>query len=200
MTKQISNNSISLMQCFDDIFDTVEKACSSITTNNSTTIANCSISSGDNLILGSYNYYPYDTDSWRVPLTRRWNDFSYIWTIPTIKYEIETPTYPVSNYSIMKDGTSVIEIAVSGFYSDEITVKREGLKIIVEGKKVSKDEVERKYIYKHIGERDFTLEYTGSEKWDYDKLSVKLNNGILKIEIPIKEECKPVNRVYEIGK
>ena len=93
----------------------------------------------------------------------------------------------------------MIEIAVSGFESDEITVKREDLKIIVEGKKKEKEIDDRKYIYKHIAERDFVLEYTGSDKWDYDKLSPKISKGILSIFIPIKDDCKPVNRTYKIA-
>lgn len=192
MSKSNSNTFISLMQVFDDICE------NSI----SKTVSGSSyVSNGTLDVVGNYNFSPYTADYITKPFDsfgRRWYDFNYWWNTPTITYKIETPSYPVSNYSVTKEGTSIIEIAVSGFNADEITVKREDLKIIVEGKKADSKKDDRKYIYKNIGERDFTLEYIGSEKWDYDKLSVKLNAGILEIRIPIKEECKPVNKVYKI--
>jgi HSP20 family molecular chaperone IbpA len=180
MNNKNSNNLISLMQCFDDICENAVKSTTEVT------------GSWDSAALttGGIHYYPY-TD-WVY-------DFNYLWTNP-ITYKIETPSYPVSNYSVTKSGTSIVEIAVSGFNADEITVKREDLKIIVEGKKKEDEEInERKYMYKHIGERDFSLSYVGSEKWDFDNLKVSLKNGILRIDIPILEECKPVNKTYKIS-
>jgi HSP20 family molecular chaperone IbpA len=191
MTNKNTTTLISLMNAFDDI---CEKALKPSIVPTSTFLSDSTISTGNTIttgdtIYGSYQYSPSD-----------WYDWNYWWSTPSITYKIETPSYPVSNYSVKKDGTSVIEIAVSGFDSEEITVKREDLKIIVIGeKKEGKGVGDRKYIYKHIGERDFELSYCGSEKWDYDKLNVKLSKGILSIEIPIKEECKPINKTYKIS-
>jgi HSP20 family molecular chaperone IbpA len=180
MNNKNSNNLISLMQCFDDICENAVKSTTEITSSLNSAV----------MTTGGTYFYPYS--DWIY-------DFNYLWTNP-ITYKIETPSYPVSNYSVTKEGTSVIEIAVSGFNADEITVKRDDLKIIVEGKKTEDEENnERKYMYKHIGERDFSLSYVGSDKWDYDKLTVKLKNGILRIDIPIKDECKPINKTYKIS-
>jgi len=181
-----NSNLISLMQCFDDICEDAIK----IVDSSFNTSANCFI---PNNTTGGNNFYP----------SRNWYDFEYWWTKPitTTTYLVDTPSYPVSNFSVMRDGTSVIEVAISGFESDEVTVKREDLKIIVEGKKKNQNkEDDRKYIYKQIAERNFSIDFLGSDKWDYDKLKAKIKNGVLKIEVPMKEECKPVNRVYEISK
>jgi HSP20 family molecular chaperone IbpA len=181
MNNKNFSNTISLFQAFDDICD---KALTSYT-NNSTGTSNIKTYVGD--VIDIYKDWHYD--------------FGWIWTQPNyvFDYKIETLTYPVSNSSILDDGTSVLEIAVSGFSSDEITVKREDLKIIVEGKKQKEEETKKKkYLYKQIAERDFTMEFIGSDKWDFNNLKVLLKNGILRIEVPILESCKPVNKIYKI--
>jgi HSP20 family molecular chaperone IbpA len=172
------------MQTFDDICYNALKVVSN------------SANSTFNDVLSTDPFYDYSYGK------RNNFDWTWWWTQPSlITYRIETPSYPVSNYSVTDEGTSIIEIAVSGFNEDEITVKREDLKIIIEGKKVKKDEkIKKEYVYKNIAERDFELSYVGSEKWDYNKLNVSLNNGILKIVIPLKEECKPINQTYKINK
>jgi HSP20 family molecular chaperone IbpA len=185
MSNKNSKNLISLMSVFDDICDVcINNTPSSISSDCS---SNYSTSTDDTLMIGKYNYYP--------------QDFSYLWGLPyyTFDYKVDTPSYPVSNFSVLEDGTSIIEIAVSGFKSSEISVKREDLKIVVVGKKEGREKNDsRKYIYKNIGERDFTLDFQGSSKWDYDKLEATIKNGILSIHIPMKEECKPINTIYPI--
>ena len=109
------------------------------------------------------------------------------------------PKYPVSNFSIDKDGTSTIEIACSGFDLDELEVTREDLKIIVKGKRKDKEEKEdSKYLYKNIACRDFEISYDGSERWNFDDLDISLKKGILTIKIPLLEEYKPVRQSYKI--
>lgn len=179
MNNKNSSNTISLMQAFDDI---CEKAL---------TFSSNDTSTGLETYIGDVFYEPYK--NWRY-------DFGYIWSTPNyiFNYNIETSTYPKTNSAILEDGTSVLEIAASGFSSDEITVRREDLKIIVEGKKEKDTKEEKKYLYKQIAERNFSVEFIGSEKWDYDKLSVNLKNGILTITIPILESCKTMNKTYKI--
>jgi HSP20 family protein len=176
-----------LFQAFDDIVDTASKMFDSISvnSNNSSYVT----TDGTFWIGDPIDFTPY----------RRWND--WIWNYPsyTFNYKINTPSYPVSNFGIDKDGNSIIEIAVSGFDKDEISVRREDLKIIVEGKKKDKkEEKDIKYVYKHIAEREFLLEFDGSSKWDYEKLDVKIKNGILKIVIPVLEQHKPSYKQYQI--
>lgn len=183
------NSSISLYTVFDDIFDTASKMFETLSYNSSSN--NLLSATGGTFWIGD----PIDFTQYR-----RWND--WVWNYPnyTFNYKIETPSYPVSNFGIDKDGNSIIEIAISGFDKDEVSVRREDLKIIVEGKKKEKkEEKDTKYVYKHIAERDFILEFDGSSKWNYEKLDAKIKNGILKIVIPVLEEHKPSYKKYQIA-
>ena len=100
------------------------------------------------------------------------------------------PKYPVSNYSIDEKGNSIIEIAITGFSEDEISIQKIESKIIVKGKK-DKIESTKKYLYKNIACRTFELEFEGADSWDYSKIDASIDKGILTIIIPVKEECKP---------
>ena len=113
---------------------------------------------------------------------------------------MSVPSYPVSNFSLDESGTTIVDIAVSGFSDNEITIKRDGLKLIVEGKREEKEKEKRKYFYKNIAERNFKLEYQGSDKWDFDKLEARMKKGILTIEVPLKEEHKPIRQEFTIKK
>lgn len=178
MSNKNFSNVVSLSQAFDDICDQTLKAVSNLTT------------------IGDYT----TTGIYYSPSYPNW-DFSWIWSTPnySFDYSLSLPSYPVSNVGIDSEGTTIIELAVSGFDSKEIEVKREDLKIIVEGKREKKEEEKKvKYFEQHIAKRDFSVSFLGSEKWDFDNLSVSLKNGILRIEIPILESCKPINKTYKI--
>jgi len=172
-----SSNSISLNSVFNDVVDSIYTL---TTTDYKVNTANKYL----------YSDYPTIRDNY-------WH------LIESFTYpSIITPTYPVSDYYVDENLTSTISIAVTGFSDDEISVRREDLKLIVEGKKSEKkDEKEkRKYFYKNIAERDFKVEYQGSDKWDFEKLEAKMSKGILTVIIPVKEECKPVKQSYTIKK
>ncbi len=127
----------------------------------------------------------------------------YLWkTIETYTFpEIETPTYPVSDFYMDEDGSAIIEIACTGFGEDEIKIQREDLTLIITAKKQKKEEEKRKKCFsKKIGQRDFTLKYQCSDKMDFDKLEAKLSKGILSIIIPLKDECKPIVQEFKLKK
>jgi HSP20 family molecular chaperone IbpA len=147
------------------------------------------ITTGDNTTYtittaGDYYYTPYKVWDYKDTF---WIDlWNHDFTIPSV------PSYPVSNYSILKDGSSLIEIAVSGFDEDEILIEKVESKIIVKGKKEKKEEKVKKYLYKNIASRDFELEFQGSDSWDYSKIEAEIDKGILSIRIPLKEDFKPL--------
>jgi HSP20 family protein len=167
------------MGVFNDVIDTI---------NAITTTANTSSKVPSNSYGYDYIYYPLKDNFWRVV-----EEF----TVPTISI----PPYPVSNYAVDENLASIIQMAVTGFSEDEISIRREDLKLIVEGKKSEeREEDKKKYFYRNIAERNFKVSYQGSEKWNFDKLEAKIKNGILTITIPMREECKPVKQTYEINK
>lgn len=111
----------------------------------------------------------------------------------------DVPKYPVSNYWVDEHGTTMVEMAVTGFAKEEIKVRSEDLRIIIEGTKTTEEEDnKRKYFHRNIAERDFKVNIRCSEKQDIANMKVSLKNGKLSIAIPLKEEAKPVKREFEI--
>lgn len=180
MSKQNYSGSVSLMGVFNDVIDTI---------NTITTASTSKGSVSSNNYGYDYIYYPLKDNFWRVV-----EEFTYA--------PIYAPSHPVSNYAVDENLNSIISIAVTGFNDDEIFIKREDLKLIVEGKKSKDREVEdkKRYFYRNIAERDFTVSYQGSNRWDFDKLEATIENGVLDIIIPMKEECKPIKQSYSIKK
>ncbi len=166
-------NSISLFNVLDGFVDSCSTDNYTVTT------------TGGNTSIGYY-YTTYPQRDW-TDININLFDWSK-WEIP----KVETPKYPVSNYYIQKDGTSVIEIACSGFSKDELKIERIGDKLTVIGEKYSTEkENEKKYSYRNIAQRDFKLSYKCSDKMDLDNIDISLDLGILKIVIPMKENEKP---------
>jgi len=106
-------------------------------------------------------------------------------------------TYPVSNYFIKEDGTSVLEIACTGFKKEDIDISIDENLLVITGKSTRKQEGV-KYVYKNIGEREFTFKSRLSYKHDTEKMNCKLENGLLIVEIPLKEEMKQIKKKIEI--
>jgi HSP20 family molecular chaperone IbpA len=172
-------------------------------------IGNCTITttSGASTTVGStvgyYNNIPFYGYNTILPFIYQpiiWVDALKDFTPSCSKKDI--PSYPVSNYFITNDGDHVVEIAVSGFSKEEITVERKDLSIFVKGMREAppedKKEKPSKYFYRNLACRDFELEFKFYESCDFDKLEVSMDKGILTIKIPLKEEFQPVRKKYEI--
>lgn len=178
-SKKDSLNSIFLNNVVDSIFDAFTTTAGTI----------YSISNS------SYTVDPPNTYYYDYPKSYFWK-FIEDYPCPTIS----APSFPVSDFSLDENGSTLIEIAVSGFSEKEISIKRNDLKLIVEGNRKDKeDEVKRKYFYRNIAKRDFKLSFQGSDKWDFDKLEARMGEGILSIEIPLKEEYKPIKQEFKIN-
>lgn len=164
-----SNNQIYLNQ----IFDSVTKFLGDVVTTSAATYT-----VGDTL--ASRWMWADDSNLWIDFMDR---DFS----VPC-----QIPTYPVSNYSVLKDGSSLIEIAVTGFAEEELSIEKIGSKIIVHGRSKKQKDSQQKYMYKHIACRDFDLEFQGADSWDYSQIEAEIDKGILSIKIPLTAESKPL--------
>lgn len=123
----------------------------------------------------------------------------------TIWDEIEIPkfecsvSYPVFNCYITEDGTCVLEIACTGFSKDELSINRENNIVTVEGKKKEGvGENEAKYLFRKLAKRDFQVSYELSNKLDFDSIKIKLENGLLEIKVPLKENEKPIKKELKI--
>lgn len=91
--------------------------------------------------------------------------------------------YPPYNIIKTGDNSYTVEIAVSGFTTDEITVEVDQDQLIVSGRK-SEQETESAYLHRGLAYRDFERRYTLAEHMEVIKAETK--NGLLMIEIERK--------------
>jgi len=103
---------------------------------------------------------------------------------------IKSPTYPP--YSIYKETENIyfIDIAVSGFGKDDITIENKGGELLVTGV-YKKPEIEKKYLHRGISTRNFCHSFKLAENTLVKGAS--LNDGILSIKLEniIPEEKLP---------
>lgn len=113
------------------------------------------------------------------------------------KFESYFPSYPVSNNYITEDGTSVIEVAIPGMSKKDIEIKVEGDTLYISGE--NKNE-EKKGIYLHrkLARRKFDISFKCSSKQNLDKIEASIEDGLLVIQIPLREESKPKARQISI--
>jgi HSP20 family molecular chaperone IbpA len=107
------------------------------------------------------------------------------------------PNYPVCNDGLLKDGTFFSEIAVTGFKKENIKIEIEGQQIFIKVKS-DKEEDNRKYSHRGLSKRSFEFGYKLSDQLDIDKIKTHLENGLLTIEIPLKESAIPKKRTIEL--
>lgn len=94
--------------------------------------------------------------------------------------------YPPDNVMEV-EGEYIIQLAVSGFTKDDIEIERLNNKLVIKGNKQEEEEIEEvNYICRNIAQRSFVKTYRVSN--DYDDIQVKLNNGMLYINMRKTEE------------
>jgi HSP20 family protein len=107
-------------------------------------------------------------------------------------------SFPPCDVSIDSENNLKFEMSVAGYLEDEVDVKLEDDKLILTLEKVEKEEKEEdkkwKLIQRGIKQaRSQTVYSVPSSKYDTSKVSASLKDGILTIEIPAREETKPVS-------
>lgn len=119
----------------------------------------------------------------------------------------EALTYPTDiydKYAGDKKIATVVEIAAAGFKKDEckVSVKDDilTLKLVKQDNKNPNDGegITRKYHAKKIAYRTATFSWTLAQNVDKEKISVKYEDGVLKIELPIIQPDEPKEKVIEI--
>lgn len=84
-------------------------------------------------------------------------------------------------YNVIKTGenTYSIEIAVSGFSKEEVTVEVDQDQLVVKGKRVREDDAGYEYLHRGLAARDFTRSWTLADHMEVEQGSIK--NGILTV-------------------
>lgn len=98
--------------------------------------------------------------------------------------------YPPYNIIKHDDNTYELEVAVTGFAPDEVTVEIDQNQLVVKGER-GREAEPANYIHKGLASRDFTRSWTLAEHMEVGEGRIK--NGVLTIELKrvIPESLKP---------
>jgi HSP20 family protein len=99
---------------------------------------------------------------------------------------------------VEKAGAYHIELAAPGMDKADFNVKLDGKILTISSEKTAEKKLEdEKMIRKEFSYKSFKRSFTVDEKIDGTNISAKYENGILKLELPKKEEVK--NSAKEIS-
>jgi molecular chaperone IbpA len=99
--------------------------------------------------------------------------------------------YPPYNIVKHNEDTYEIEIAVTGFAKDEVTVEIDQSQLIVKGVRSKDSDVTAEFLHRGLAFRDFTRSWTLAEHMEVGEGTIK--NGVLTIELKriVPESLKP---------
>lgn len=100
-------------------------------------------------------------------------------------------SYPPYNIIKHNEDSYQIEVAVTGFEKDDITVEIDQNNLVVKGSRKEVELSKPTYLHKGLATRDFTRMWTLGEHIETGE--VKMKNGVLSIELKrvIPEALKP---------
>ena len=90
-------------------------------------------------------------------------------------------TYPPYNVIKHDEDTYEIEVAVTGFSKDEVTVEIDQNQLVVKGQRKEVEMTEPTYLHRGLASRDFTRSWTLAEHMEVKEGKIK--NGVLTIEL-----------------
>jgi len=83
------------------------------------------------------------------------------------------------------------EVACTGLTKEDVLISVEGDLLKISYKKPETDTDYSGYIYHGLSKKSFDLGYKISPKFNLSKINAEMENGLLKLHIPISEESKP---------
>lgn len=83
------------------------------------------------------------------------------------------------------------DIACTGLDKKDINIDIEGNLLKIKYNKTSKEADYSGYIHKGLSQKSFNLGYQIAPKYQLDKTEAEMENGLLRIFIPISEKEKP---------
>ncbi len=104
--------------------------------------------------------------------------------------------YPPYNVVKKDENNYEIEVAVTGFLPEEITVEIDQNQLIVKGERKRDEDADVQYLHRGLATRDFTRSWTLAEHMEVGTGTIK--NGVLRIALQrvVPEALKP--RVLKI--
>jgi len=117
-------------------------------------------------------------------------------TVSDFRTNIDTKiNHPVD--IILKDESLVFEIAAVGLCKEDINLSSEDgttLKVSYSKPNIDTNDSDLDagtYIHKGIAKRSFDLGWKISPKFDLSKITAKMENGLLTLEVPVAPDSKP---------
>jgi molecular chaperone IbpA len=100
-------------------------------------------------------------------------------------------SYPPYNILKHDENNYEIEVAVTGFLPEEISVEIDQNQLIVKGQRSREETVDAKYLHRGLAARDFTRTWTLAEHMEVGEGRIK--NGVLTVELKrvVPESLKP---------
>jgi molecular chaperone IbpA len=104
--------------------------------------------------------------------------------------------YPPYNIIKKDENNYELEVAVTGFAPEEVTVEIDQNQLIVKGERKREDDADTQYLHRGLATRDFSRVWTLAEHMEVDAGTIK--NGVLRIALErvVPEALKP--RVLKI--
>ena len=102
-----------------------------------------------------------------------------------------TTGYPLTDIYKEEDGSQVIEMALAGFSKEDILINTEANKITIsaDGSKIKGQLAENR---RRIAKRAFKKSFVDYHNTlDFGSSNATFENGLLRIQIPLREEVKP---------
>jgi HSP20 family protein len=126
-----------------------------------------------------------DMDAFDILFKNFFNNESFF--APVIDTRIGHPV------DIFEDESGLhFEIAGTGLTKEDINISVEGDILKISYKKEDTDEPERKFFHRGITRKSFDLGYRiPLSKYDLSTAEAEMENGLLRIDIPIAEQAKP---------
>ena len=105
-------------------------------------------------------------------------------------------SYPPYNILKHSEDSYEIEVAVTGFAPEDITVEIDQNQLIVKGQRTKDEDSETQYLHRGLATRDFTRSWTLAEHMEVGEGRIK--NGVLTVALTrqVPEALKP--RVLKI--
>ena len=98
-----------------------------------------------------------------------------------------------------KDDIFYLEAQLPGIKKENVKLEIDGDYLSLSAEQCKENEVKSdKYYMKEIAQGKFVRSFRFPQEVDKDKLSAKFEDGILKVELPKKEEIKPEVKQIEI--
>ncbi len=132
------------------------------------------------------NYRP-NSSSKKTSYNNLLNDLFLHFTDKDTDFFNELDDYPIQANVLSKENEVLIELMTPGIPKEDILIDCENNKLIVSYKTPKETSVEGEYIQQQIFKDGFKNTFKLTAELDQDKISAKMNNGILQITIPRKK-------------